>query len=223
MNVSSNFKPKPWMIITAVVAAVMVFTLAFFNWQRAARAEGYDWQNGAKAKYQAVQTQLSTCLDNSLQAANIAQQERASLKDVLVGTISARYQDNKGQAVNPANSQLVISAVQEAYPQVSNELFKQLMTIATGCRNQVAGAQQDLQAYAARFKTWTKTGNIFVGAIREGFPNDEFAVQGLNGKLTGNEALEFVAEPIITGAADEAAKTKQMPNQQLFPSATPTK
>lgn len=222
MNVGSDFKLKPWMYGVAAGLVVLMVIFGILNWQRSVRAEGYEWQNNVKAKYQGVQTELSTCLDNSLQAAQIASQERASLKDVLVGTISARYQGNDGKDVNPANAQLVINAVKEAYPQVDNELFRQLMTIATGCRNKVAGTQQDLQAYAARFKSWTKQSDIITGSIREGFPNDDLVVQGLNGKITGKQALEFIAEPIITGSADEASKTKQMPNQQLFPSASPS-
>lgn len=217
-----GFKFKAWMAWAAVGLVLIMVVFGVLNWQRAVRAEGYEWQNSAKSKYQAVQTQLSTCLDNNLTAAQIAGQERSSLKDVLIGTINARYQDSRGQAVNPANAQLVINAVKEAYPQVSDELFRQLMTVATGCRNQVAGAQQDLQAYAGRFKTWTKQGDVITGSIREGFPNDEFVVRGLNGKITGKDALEFVAEPIITGSADEASKTKQMPSQQLFPPSSPT-
>lgn len=220
---AKRFTLKPWMGVMASVLVLLVAILSVLNWQRSVRAEGYEWQNGAKAKYEAVQTQLSTCLDSSMTAAQIAGQERSSLKDVLTGTINARYQTSGGQAVDPANAQLVISAVTEAYPQVSDELFRQLMTIATGCRNQVAGAQQDLQAYTARFKTWTKQGDVITGSVREGFPNDEFVVQGLNGKITGKAALEFVAEPIITGAADEASKSKQMPNQQLFPTPAQTK
>ena len=46
-------------IAVAVVAIVLV-VLGVLNWQRAVRAEGYEWQNNSLAKYQGVQTTLST-------------------------------------------------------------------------------------------------------------------------------------------------------------------
>lgn len=215
--------------LVATVVAVVVLalgTIGFLNWQRGVAQQGYEWQNSVMVKYQKVQTTLSTCLDNTLTSAQIAQQERQSLRDTLTAVVQARYVDANGNAIDvntQAGQAVIIKVIQEAYPNVSPDLFKQLMTVAVGCRNEVAGAQEDLQAYAGRFQTWTKGGNIFDGVIREGFPNDELQVQGLDGVIKGKAALRFIAEPILTSEASTASKTHQMPTQTLFPSAQPTK
>jgi|GEM_PF-2751272 len=208
-------------IIGVVVLSLIV--LSFLNWQRGVSQQGYEWQNNTYVKYQQVQTTLSTCLDNTMISAQIAQQERQSLRDTLTAVVQARYVDANGNAIDvntQAGQAVIIKVIQEQYPNVSPDLFKQLMTVAVGCRNEVSGAQQDLQAYAGRFQTWIRGGNIFDGAIRESFPNDDLQVQGLNGTLTGKEALRFIAEPILTSEATTASKTKQMPTQSMFPSAS---
>lgn len=228
---SAGFNVTKWLpliIISAVVLALVIAVFSVLNWQRSVKADGEQWQNNTVAKYQAVQTQLGTCLDNTVMSAQVAQQERQTLKDTLAAVAQARYVDSTGKPVDigtPQGQTIAIKIIQEAYPSVSPDLYKQLMTVAVGCRNQVAGTQQDLQAYAARFKTWTKGGSFIDGTIRKSFPNDNLKVQGLNGQLTGRAALDFIAEPISTQAASDAMKTKTMPQQTLFPSAaaTPTK
>lgn len=211
-------------VIAALVIVLGLSTLGFLNWQRGVRQQGYEWQNNVVVKYQKVQTTLSTCLDNSQLSSQIAQQERQSLRDTLTAVVQARYVDANGKAIDvntQAGQAVIIKVIQEQYPDVSPALFQQLMTIAVGCRNEVAGAQEDLQAFAGRFQTWIKGGNVFDGAIREAFPNDELQVQGLNGTITGKAALRFIAEPILTSDASTASKTKTMPSQTLFPSAAP--
>lgn len=210
-----------WIGIGAVLFVALVMSgFGVLNWQRAVRAEGEDMQNKTTAKYQAVQTTLSTCLDKSLQAASVAQQERDSLRGVLTDVIKER--SNKGQTAIPSDAGMVISVVAEQYPSISPDLYKQLMTVVTGCRNEVNGTQLDLQAFAARFKSWTKAGSFVDGLIRESYPNDNLVAEGPNGQLKGKTALEFMAAPIITDEADAASKNKRMPQQQLFPSASPT-
>lgn len=228
-----QFNPLEWLKANKVLVAIaigililVISVISVLNWQRSVKAEGEQWQNNMTAKYQGVQTLLSTCLDNTSLSAQVAQQERQSLKDTLTAVAQARYVDASGKLVDisaPQGQAIAIKIIQEAYPNVSPDLYKQLMTVAVGCRNQVAGNQQDLQAYAARFKTWTKSGSFIDGTIRESFPNDNLKVQGLNGQLTGRAALDFIAEPIIAQAASDAAESKTMPQQSLFPSATTTR
>ena len=223
MNIGSDFKLKPWMIISAVLVGIVLVGLIMASWINSVKNEGFTLQRAVITKYQGVETELSTCLDNSMVAAGVAQKERDTLKDVLIGTASARYQDGSGKAVDPANSQIAINVIVEAYPQITDELFRQLMTISTGCRNQVKGAQQDLQAYGGRFDTWTQTGPWYEKWLRNDYPDDRLKVTGTNGsQVTARDALDFIVTPISTGEAKDAVTSKNMPNQQLFPSASPS-
>ena len=220
--VQRNFK---W-VVAGVIALVVAFIgLGIANWNRAVSAEGYERQNSLMALYRGIETNLGTCLDSTDLAIQIAERERATLKDTLKAVVSARYVDANGKLVDvgtPAGQTIMINVIKEAYPNVSPDLFKQLMTVAVGCRKEVAGAQTRLQAFAADFLTWRKQGKVLEGSIREQYPNDELVVQGLNGELKGMAALRFMVEPISTAEAKETMKTKVMPRQQL-PSGEPTK
>lgn len=213
------------LIIAGVVVLAVVVGLVFVGWVNGVKNEGISRQNDVITKYRGLETTLSTCLDNSMTAAGIAQQERNSLKDILIGTASARYQNADG-TVNtgiPDNTSIAFSAVHEAYPTVSDDLFRQLMTTAIGCRNQVSGVQQDLQALGNRFLTWTQTGSVFEKGIRSDFPDDRLAVIGPDGeKLYGADALEFIVTPISTQEAKDAMTSKVQPSQDLFGTSKPT-
>ena len=215
--VQRNFK----LIIAGAVVLVMIITgIGLLNWHRAVNAAGYEWQNNALAKYQGVQTTLSTCLQNTKFSAQVAERERETIVKGMKEIVAARTANH--QEAIPGDTTVFVNAVAEAYPSISPDLYKELMTIAVGCQKEVNGAQRDMQAFAARFKTWTKEGNIFEGMIREGFPTTELVTEGPNGLLTGKAALESMATPIITKEAGDAGKTKVMPTQNPFPSASPT-
>lgn len=210
----------PLVGIIVGVLVVALIALGIAGWMNGIQNDGITRQNEVVSVYNDMKIELSTCLDNSMQAAGIAQQERSTLQDILIGTASARYKDGTG----PANSQIAITAIQEAYPNVSDALFKQLMTIVVGCRNQVAGAQSKLQYIGNGFSTWTQTGGVFEKMVRAQFPDSRLKVIGIDGHaITGRDALEFITQPILTGDADQASKTHTMPAQTLFPSASATK
>ncbi len=213
----SNFK---LVAISAAVIVAIVSVFGFLNWQRSINAAGYEWQNNALAKYQGIQTTLSTCLDNTRMGAQVAERERQTIIDGMKAIVAARTANH--QEAIPGDATVFVNAVAEAYPQISSDLYKQLLTVAVGCRNEVNGAQKDMQSYAARFKTWTKEGNVLEGNIREQFPNAELVVQGPNGPLTGKAALESMATPIITKEAGDATTNKTMPTENPFPSASPS-
>ena len=210
-----------WLVVAIVVAIVLSLGgLMFANWARGVNAEGYQWQNNARAKYQGVQTTLDTCLANTDLSAQVAGQERATIIDGMKAVAAARTANH--QSAIPTNATIFVNAVTEANPTISPALYQLLMTTAVGCRNEVNGAQHDMQAFAARFKTWTKEGGVFAGSIRENYPTAELVVDGSNGVLDGPAALDSMATPIITAEAKSATKNKVMPKPNLFPTAQPT-
>lgn len=217
----SPFQKYKTLIIVGVVAAVvLVFGLSIWGWLNGIDNEANTRQRSLITLYQGVETKLSTCLDNSMQAAGIAKQERDSLKDMMIGTALARSKNGSSSE----GAVLNINAVNEALPQnVSNDLYKQLMTTVTGCRNEVAGAQQNLQAYGGEFDIWTQTGGVFEKMVRGKYPNEKLKAVNADGDtLTGRDALDFIVTPISTTDAKDAVTSKEMPSQQLFPSSSPT-
>lgn len=200
-------------IAVGVTAIVALLGFAFASWINAIHNDGWTRQRAVTQQYNVYQTSLSTCLDNSQVGAQIATEEYSQVKDLLTSVVSARYSDEG--ALN-GTSGAFVSALQEQYPAIDRTLWKQLMTTAIGCRNQVADTNNELQSVAQRFDTWAHTGGIFAKPFRSKFPNTDLVVIGLNGPLTGEQALAFLVTPITTGEAATAIRTQQMPNQDLF-------
>lgn len=198
-------------IAVLVIIAVSVF--AFFSWKNAIDNNGYKRQRAVETQYNHYQTSLSTCLDKSRVGAGIASEEYDRIKDTLTAVVSARY---KGGSPLDGDGGALVSALAEAYPTIDNSLWKQLMTTVLGCRNEVAGVNNELQSLAGRFDTWSNTGGIFAKHYREKYPTDELKVAGLNGQLTGQAALDFIVTPLTTSEAGDALKNHTMPEQDLF-------
>lgn len=200
-------------IAAGVAAVIAIVVFSFASWVNSIHNEGWTKQRAVLQQYNTYQTSLSTCLDNSQVGAQIASQEYKQVKDVLTSIVSARYSD--AGALN-GSSGAFVSALQEQYPDIDRTLWKQLMTTAIGCRNQVADTNNELQSVAGRFDTWAHTGGIFERQFRSKFPNSDLVVIGLNGPMTGAAALTFLVTPITTGEATNAIRTHVMPEQDLF-------
>lgn len=216
-----NWAKKHWKALVAGIVAVflvVVIPLATFSWINGINNRGYEWQRNTLSMYQGVQQSLGTCLGNTVIGAQVAQEERESLKDTLTGVISRRYPTDSQGKVDVQSAGVLITAVQEQYPTIPNDLFKQLMTNAVGCRNEFSGEMKDLQAYAGRFEIWAHQGGIFEKKVRNNWPNDLLKVTGMRGEvLTGAEAIVFLTTPITTQEAADAVLTHRLPNQELFP------
>ncbi len=203
---------KKWKWLIVIVAVLAFVVGPTIGWGNAVYNDGMSRQNQVAMTYRTAVKDLSTCLDQSTQALGIAQAERKSLNDILVGVATARN-TTKQQA---AGSAIVINAVHEAVPTVSDKLFGQLMDVAMQCRSKFSGAQDKVQYYGTELQTWTQTGGIMEKFIRGRFPNEDLSVTGPDGKpVTGAAALKFILDPIITQEADDASRTKRLPNQQL--------
>ena len=180
--------------------------------------EGFEKQRDVLQQYNIYQTELSTCLDNTNIASQIAVEEYQQVKDVFTAIVGARYGDEGALSEGGA----FVSALQEQYPEIDRSLWKQLMTTAVGCRNQVAGVNNELQSVASRFDKWCNTGGLWAKMFRSRYPTDELKVMSFSGPVTGQAALDFLTTPITTSEATNAIRTHEMPTQDLFPGGDPS-
>lgn len=219
MNASSETswfkKPIVWIAALAVVAVVV--GMSIWSWTNTIKNEGNTWQVKVVQQYNNYQVSLSTCIDNTRLGAKIADEQFEQIKDILVGAVSARYVDANGNSTNASTALgggQLISALAEQYPDIDTTVWQQLMTNAIGCRNQAMGEAQELQSVAARFNQWLVTGGVFSRQIRDNWPTDGLQVTGLNGQmLTGQSALAFITQPVLTSDAIKAFETHVMPDQ----------
>jgi hypothetical protein len=216
-------KHKREIIAASVVVAALFITWLTLTWAQNIHNEGFKRQRQVSQQYNNYQTSLSTCLNTTDLSTQMASAEYAQFKDVMTAIISARYQTPDGQpttADGVLGDGALISALQENYPDVDRSLWKQALATAVGCRNQVAGEMAHLQQVSASFDTWANTGNPISKHYRNNWPNDQLKVQGLLGELTGQDALDFLTQPVLTTSATQAIRTHTMPDQPLFPSSS---
>lgn len=208
-------------IALALVIVIFIVWLSYASWKQGINNEGARLQNNIVALERKVETQLSTCLDNSRVGAQVAEKEFDAIKDVLTSVASARYVDDNGDSTNASaalGGGAFISALQENYPQIDQSTWKRLMDIVIGCRKDVRDDQDRLQHDAADFKTWTQTGGVFSSKIRNNYPDEKLTVYNALDKrqVTGAEALEYLTRVIKTSEATQAIDTATMPDQDLF-------
>lgn len=207
-----------------IVVVIVGIVLSYLGWANGIKNEGARQQNNIMQLRRNMGIEISTCLDKGSTAAQVAMQQNASLKDTLTSIVQARYVDAGGNAAGADNALrggALVSALQENYPQIDQSSWKVLMGVVVGCREDVRDAQDRLQHDATAFQTWTMTGSIFQKFIRDDFPNDTLTVSDGKSVLKGSDALKFLIEPIILDDAKKALESGQLPQQQLFPSATP--
>jgi hypothetical protein len=225
-----GFNRRKKIVIGAIGAAIIALLVAvslvwWASFQNGVENEGKSQQRDIQTLQAQVGITLSTCLDNSKIASQIAITQTAEVRKTIVDAVSARFEDKHGvsnAAVTKAGIRNSFLVMQERYPQVDIKVWDHLMTVSTGCRDQVAGVQNHLQQYAGVFDKWRLTGGLLDRGIRRKFPsNDLVFINPLTGEVSrGQVALGFLTRQIITGEAKKAIGNGEMPEQSLFPSPT---
>jgi hypothetical protein len=217
------------LVVAAVVVVVLLITaLVIVQYTISVENEGEAQQQRIEALYKQSQNSLSTCIDQGVVAAQVSQEERASLRDTLTDVASARYKDASGNPTNASGALgggQLISMVQEANPQISDRLFLNLQATVIGCRSEFQGAQNRLIIDTQAFTTWQLSNNIFNSAIKNGFPSDTLDVQNLatGETVTGAAALSYMTRVITVKAASDAFESGTLGEQDLFGSKSESK
>ncbi len=210
-------KHVPLVVAAAVVVVIGLVTLL---WTQSVANEGKKQQYDIVQLQTRVETSISTCLDTGRIQAQVAQQEFAALKDVLVNVTAARYEGGDG-ALSQGGA--LISALQENYPQIDQSTWRKLSDVIVGCRQDIKDAQDQLQGNVNRFRNWTTGGVFLEPIIRNNFPNELLVTtdRTTGAKLTGKDALDYLSRVISVQDAKEAMKTGTLPDQDLFETTPP--
>ena len=239
MNVNDDLNdetPRKWrpnwrkIALIGLPILLVIILLGWWGWasnQNSVENDGKSRQRDLVTLQARVATALSTCLDNSKIASQIAITQTAEVRKTIVDAVSAQYATKDG-ATSDKVTQVGIRnsfvAMQQRYPQVDTKVWDHLITVATGCRNEVKGEQDHLQQNAGVFDKWRSTGDLIDRQFRREFPtNDLVATNPLTGEVYhGKQAMAFLTRLIITGEAKTAIGNGTMPDQTLFPSAPAT-
>ena len=210
---------KLFVIIGSVVIG-LVMVIGVANWYKSVQNEGERTQERIEALYKMSRASLSTCLGKSDIAAQVTEQEFKRLQDLLTHVAAARYTEN-GQPTTASGALgggQLISALQEAYPQIDQRSWQNLQTIVVGCRGEFESSQNRIFIDAASFEEWIQTDNVFNAIIKNNFPSDSLDVEVLatGETLTGAQALEYMTRVIEVSDGRDAFRDGVLEDQELF-------
>jgi len=212
-------KYKLWFILGAV-ALVAIIIVSYISYTISVRNEGERQEQDLTALYSQSVNSLSTCFDQGQVAAQVTQKEYESIKDILVGAVSARYVDANGDPTNASGALgggQLISALQEQYPQIDQRSWQNLQTLVIGCRDEFQGKQDRIQSFAANYNKWRVSDDLFNSWIKSSFPSNELKVVTASGdSLYGLAAYDRIVRVVAVDEAITAFETGQLDEQDLF-------
>lgn len=213
-------KKYRWWVVLGAVVLVAIIVISCINYVIGVRNEGERQEQDLTALYSQSMNSLSTCFDQGQVAAQVTQKEYESIKDILVGAVSARYVDASGNATNASGvlgGGQLISALQEQYPQIDQRSWQNLQTLVIGCRDEFQGKQDQIQAFAASYNKWRVSDNLFNSWIKAEFPSKELKVTTANGdNLYGQSAYDRITRVVAVDEAITAFETGKLDGQDLF-------
>lgn len=219
---------------TGIVAVILVAIvgglggLGVVQYRQSVRNQGSLIQNTVMQDQSDVIVAIDKHLRASSIAAQTASEERRSATELIYKAVSGRYVDPNGNTT-PAKAALgqgwAISSLREEYPQFSNDLFKQLIDVAVGTLDDMAGAQVDLQASIKDLRDFITTGSVFNRGVHREFPTEDLYFVDPYTHLraeTGKKAMDHFSVPITVKAAADASKSGQLDDPNLFGKPAPT-
>ena len=205
-------------ILVGLIGLIVVgglIALSVISYNYSVRNEGEAYEKRLTQLHSKARASLSTCIDQGNVGAQVTQQEFESLKEILIGVVSARYEDG-GSAEEVLGGGSMFSAIVESYPTIDQRSWQNLQVIVVGCRDEFQGAQNHLFNEARLYNEWRINDNLFNASIKKEFPSDELTVETAEGTLTGELAYKYIVRVISVEAANTAYENGELEEQDLF-------
>lgn len=201
----------------AVLTAGLVFGVVI---PQGVVSDGNQQEATLNASFNAEVVALHTCTAKTARAAQVTKGQTDAVDKVLKDAVAGRY----GTGNNLDEGKL-FSAMHEAYPNLGglDKSFQDAMAIMTGCQDDFAAAQNNLQARIANFTKW-RTGSWTVRTFGgDDFPNGNLVINvaGMD-RLTGQQALDLMSRPIADADTVNAIRTGEDGSYKNDPFATAT-
>jgi hypothetical protein len=207
----------------AIILALLFIYLLIVKPYYSTTNKGEEYEQKLEALHSFSVQSLGTCIDQGAVSADVAEEEFAKIKGILVEAAGARYQNNS-TAQDAIGGGTLFSAVSEAYPQLDQSSWRNLQTTVVGCREEFQGTQDRIQATAADFETWQTNDSLFSGWVKDNFPNDalEITDPSTGTVLTGEPAYQYLTAVVTVQSAKTAFGDGTVEQQDLFSSESPS-
>jgi len=205
----------------ALGAIVLIFGVIWISSYFSNKGTAHAKESSLSTSYNNGAQLLSTCINNTNGAAQVAAANAQALDKTLLDVMSrqggATNVDLSGSNASGLNA--LRPLLVQAYPNLAGQtdLFNKVVSIMVGCQNDYSAAQTRVQDVVRDFNTWR--GGAWVSFTGGGsYPDDQLyvAVPGTP-RITGEEALERMEQPIVNSVAAGAYNSGTYNPSPLFP------
>lgn len=216
-----GFPQITWVAPIGSLVIILIFGGWLWSKQQGLVSDRNSLEARLTAEYPDAQNYLSDCLVRTNQIAQVAQAKSAAFDKVMSDAIKGRYGDNLKPAL-PGQSNALISALKEAYPDVSSAVsaYNDVIATVNGCRVDFRDKQSKLLDELRSYKAW-----------RGQFWQRQFGMETPSGNLEarigtntwhGRAAEDKMFAIVLTSGAKNAYNTGTIPdNTELFPTTKP--
>ena len=200
-------KNKGLIIGGAIVALLVIVIVSFIGSVNNTRNTLIEKEQALVGEYKTNQNELSTYTNQITETLGVADAGSDKLDKILTDAISGRY-DGKMQ---PGTGGAMFSAISEAYPDLtsSTAMYAKVQDQVIAGRNQYKNTQNKLIDRARDYETWIKSDwfRSFIVKNVLGAPTDDLKITIGENTFRGQDALDKLSQPIMSGAAIKAYET----------------
>jgi hypothetical protein len=198
---------KKLIITLAIVAAVALAGLGFYNKVNALNTESVSQETALNQHYQSDQLELDTYVKTIKESVGIANVKSDKIDQILRDAVSGRYGDTKDGLRNGQGGTFM-SAIVEAYPDIKGQLdiYDRIVDKVFAGREGFKAKQNSMLAAIAKYDAWRNTGLVQSFIIKNviGSPTDLLEARVGTNVKHGREALDQMKLVVTSGATNDA-------------------
>lgn len=191
----------------AIAALLLIIIVSFISSVNGTRNTLIQKEQSLVGEYKSNQNELSTYTNQITESLGVADAGNDKVGQVLKDAISGRY-DGK---MEPGTGGAMFSAISEAYPDLTanTAMYAKVQDAVIAGRNQYKNTQNKLIDRARDYETWTQSDFVRSFIVKNvlGAPTDNLKITIGQNTFRGQDALDKLSQPILSGAAIQSYET----------------
>jgi hypothetical protein len=200
-------KNKGLIIGGGIVVLLLIVIVSFISSINTTRNTLIGKEQSLVGEYKSNQNELSTYTNQITEALGVADAGNDKIGQILTDAISGRYDGN----MQPGTGGSMFSAITEAYPDLTanTAMYAKVQDQVIAGRNQYKNTQNKLIDRARDYETWIQSDFLRSFIVKNilGAPTENLKITIGANTFRGQDALDKLSQPILSGAAITAYET----------------
>jgi len=212
-------KLKTWLIVGAVILALVIIAFSIYGYINNIRNEGIDWEvRQLNPQYVDNQNYLSAFISGFYEQIGVAQTQTSALDTVLTDAVKGRYDEG-----GFGSGSSLFNAIAENYPDLTQLAanWGKIQDYITAQRAGYRDMQSKLLDMLGGYDNWRLNGFVHSAVVRMlGFPSMELKARIGENIIYGQAAEDKMWQIVLTQAALDAYNSGTM-DPLTVPTAQP--